>query len=306
MNNTTLIYDKVLNIIGDENRIKRDELLKAHTTFRIGGPADLMVMPASADEIVKLTDLFKTENIKYIILGNGSNVLASDAGFRGVVIKIGKEMSYVSRTEKKITAGAGTILSAVSSEAAKASLTGMEFASGIPGSIGGAVFMNAGAYGGEMSQIVTAVTAVMPDGTIKKITKEDGFDFGYRHSVFCDNGAVIVEVEVELTEGVSEEIYAYMKDLTGRRVEKQPLNFPSAGSTFKRPEGYFAGKLIQDAGCKGLSVGGALVSPKHAGFIVNNGGATSEDILNLIKLVQMRVKDEFGVDLETEVRIIGE
>lgn len=306
MNNTTLIYDKVLNIIGDENRIKRDELLKAHTTFRIGGPADLMVMPASADEIVKLTDLFKTENIKYIILGNGSNVLASDAGYRGVVIKIGKDMSYVSRTEKKITAGAGTILSAVSSEAAKASLTGMEFASGIPGSIGGAVFMNAGAYGGEMSQIVTAVTAVMPDGTIKKITKEDGFDFGYRHSVFCDNGAVIVEVEVELTEGVSEEIYAYMKDLTGRRVEKQPLNFPSAGSTFKRPEGYFAGKLIQDAGCKGLSVGGALVSPKHAGFIVNNGGATSEDILNLIKLVQMRVKDEFGVDLETEVRIIGE
>ena len=306
MNNTTLIYNKVLDIIGDENRIKRDELLKAHTTFRIGGPADLMVMPASADEIVKLTDLFKTENIKYIILGNGSNVLASDAGYRGVVIKIGKEMSYVSRTEKKITAGAGTILSAVSSEAAKASLTGMEFASGIPGSIGGAVFMNAGAYGGEMSQIVTAVTAVMPDGTIKKITKEDGFDFGYRHSVFCDNGAVIVEVEVELTEGVSEEIYAYMKDLTGRRVEKQPLNFPSAGSTFKRPEGYFAGKLIQDAGCKGLSVGGALVSPKHAGFIVNNGGATSEDILNLIKLVQMRVKDEFGVDLETEVRIIGE
>ncbi|MBR5228267.1 MAG: UDP-N-acetylmuramate dehydrogenase [Firmicutes bacterium] len=306
MNNSTSIYKKVLSILGDENRIKTGEPLSAHTTFRVGGPADLMVMPATKEEIIKLIDLFQTENIKYIILGNGSNVLVSDAGYRGAVIQIGNAMSYVNREDKKITAGAGTILSAVSSEAAKASLTGMEFASGIPGSIGGAVFMNAGAYGGEMSQVVTAVTAVLPDGSVKRFTKDEGFDFGYRHSVFCDNGAVIVEVEVELKPGVSEEIYAYTKELTRRRVEKQPLSFPSAGSTFKRPEGHFAGKLIEDSGCKGLSVGGALVSPKHAGFIVNNGGATAKDILNLIKLVQMRVKDEFGVDMETEVRIIGE
>ena len=306
MKNTTSIYNKVLAIIGDENRVKKDEPLKAHTTFKVGGPADLMVMPSSKEEIIKLLDLFKEEDTKYLILGNGSNVLASDAGYRGAVLKIGNDMSYVSVSEGHITAGAGTILSAVSSEAAKASLTGMEFASGIPGSIGGAVFMNAGAYGGEMSQTVSAVTAVLPDGSVKRFTKEDGFDFGYRHSIFCDNGAVIVEVELDLETGVQEEIYSYMKELTKKRVEKQPLSFPSAGSTFKRPEGYFAGKLIQDSGCKGLSVGGALVSPKHAGFIVNNGDATARDILDLIKLVQMRVKDEFEVDLETEVRIIGE
>lgn len=306
MKNTTFIYNKALAVLGDESRVKKDEPLKAHTTFKVGGPADLMVMPSSKEEIIKLIDLFQAEKIKYMILGNGSNVLASDAGYRGAVIKIGNAMSYVSVSENRITAGAGTILSAVSSEAAKGSLTGMEFASGIPGSIGGAVFMNAGAYGGEMSQVVTAVTAVLPDGSVKRFTKEEGFDFGYRHSIFCDNGAVIVEVELELETGDQQEIYSYMKELTKKRVEKQPLSFPSAGSTFKRPEGHFAGKLIQDAGCKGLSVGGALVSPKHSGFIVNNGDATAKDIFDLIKLVQMRVKDEFGVDLETEVRIIGE
>ncbi len=306
MNITESIYNKVKALIGEANRIKKDEPLKSHTTFKIGGPADLMVMPASKEEIVNLINLFSEEEIKYLILGNGSNVLARDEGYRGVVIQIGSAMAYTEVTGKKIIAGAGTFLSTVANEAAKASLTGMEFASGIPGSIGGAVFMNAGAYGGEMSQVVSAVTAVMPDGSIRRFTAEEGFGFDYRHSIFCDNEAIIVEVELELAEGISEEVFSYMKELNRRRVEKQPLSFPSAGSTFKRPEGYFAGKLIQDSGCKGLSVGGALVSPKHAGFIVNNGGATSKDILDLIKLVQLRVKDQFGVDLETEVRIIGE
>lgn len=302
------IFSGIEALIGDgadaEKRIMKDVSLSQLTTFKTGGPADIVVRPSCADELASVTAFLRKNEIPFIVLGNGSNVLASDEGFRGVVIVIGNEMAEISVSEAgTVSAEAGAMLGEVARAAARNSLTGLEFASGIPGSIGGGVFMNAGAYGGEMADVVENVTAVMPDGSIKVFEKNE-LDFAYRHSVFCDNGAIIIRVEMKLAEGNEEEILAQMKELNRKRVEKQPLNYPSAGSTFKRPEGYFAGKLIEDSGCKGLTVGGAMVSPKHAGFVVNKGGASSEDILELIRLVQMRVKDEFGVDLETEVKLI--
>lgn len=318
MNEINFLYNEILDIIGDEDRVLRDVPLSMYTTFKIGGPADIMVFPESADELSRLTEFLRSKKTKteeasnnlkqgtdYFIIGNGSNLLVRDGGLRGVVIKIGSGMAGIKTEGEVLTVQAGVLLSAAAAEAAKASLTGMEFASGIPGSFGGAVFMNAGAYGGEMAHIVESITALMPDGTIRKF-KKDEVDFGYRHSVFCDTGGIILEGEIRLNKGNSEEIREKMKELSKKRTDKQPLSYPSAGSTFKRPQGYFAGKLIEDSGCKGLSLGGAQVSPKHAGFIVNTGNATAQDVTDLIKLVQMRVKEKFGVDLETEVKIIGE
>ncbi|MCI8283847.1 MAG: UDP-N-acetylmuramate dehydrogenase [Firmicutes bacterium] len=312
------LYNEILNIIGDKNRVLKEVPLSEHTTFKIGGPADIMVFPKSADELRRLTEFLRSEKFQnsgskkdaqqsanYFIIGNGSNLLVRDGGLRGVVIKIGSGMSEIKTESEILTVQAGALLSAAAAEAARASLTGMEFASGIPGSFGGAVFMNAGAYDGEMAQIIESVTALMQDGTIRKF-KKDEVDFGYRHSVFCDIGGIILEGEIRLRKGNSEKIREKMKELSKRRTDKQPLSYPSAGSTFKRPEGYFAGKLVEDSGCKGLSLGGAQVSPKHAGFIVNTGNAKAQDVIDLIKLVQMRVKEKFGVDLETEVKIIGE
>lgn len=297
------IYEK---LSGAAAVVKRDEALSGYTTFKVGGPADVLVEPGSVEELRTVTDIIRSEGAPYVVLGNGSNVLVKDSGFRGVVIIIGEGMSFVDVDADKciVKAGAGAMLGEVARAAARESLTGLEFASGIPGSIGGGVFMNAGAYGGELSQVITGVEALMPDGSIRRFGAEE-LDFSYRHSVFYENGGIIVSAEMKLEHGDINEINEKMKDLNRRRVEKQPLNFPSAGSTFKRPEGHFAGKLIQDAGCQGMSVGGALVSQKHAGFIVNKGGASAQDILDLIKLVQMRVMEEFGVELETEVRIIG-
>ena len=288
--NIDFIYEKLSSAA---SVVKRDEALSGYTTFKVGGPADVLVEPASVDELRAVMDIVRDERAQYVVLGNGSNVLVKDSGFRGVVIIIGEGMNSVEVDADACTvkAGAGAMLGEAARAAARESLSGLEFASGIPGSIGGGVFMNAGAYGGELSHVITGVDALMPDGSIRHF-KADELDFGYRHSVFYENGGMIISAEMQL-------------ELNRRRVEKQPLNFPSAGSTFKRPEGYFAGKLIQDSGCQGLSVGGALVSQKHAGFIVNKGGASAQDILELIKLVQMRVMDEFGVTLETEVRIIG-
>jgi UDP-N-acetylmuramate dehydrogenase len=301
--NTEKILEKLCHVT--EN-VRRDVMLNEYTTFKVGGPADIMVEPASVRELQAVSKIMNESGIPYTVLGNGSNVLVKDSGYRGVIILIGSKLGgiTVNADECTLKAGAGSMLGEVARAAAGASLTGMEFASGIPGTAGGGVFMNAGAYGGEMSHIVKSVKAVMPDGTLREFSAGE-LNFGYRHSVFYENGGIIAEAEFQLNNGDAAEISETMKDLSRRRIEKQPLNYPSAGSTFKRPEGYFAGKLIQDAGCKGLSLGGAAVSQKHSGFIVNQGKATAQDILDLIKLVQMRVKEEFGVDLETEVRIIG-
>ncbi|MGI6205454.1 MAG: UDP-N-acetylmuramate dehydrogenase [Anaerovoracaceae bacterium] len=299
------IYKKLLQLAGSGGSVRMDAPMKEYTTFHVGGPADVLVEPSGAESLVTITSALRENDIPFYVLGNGSNVLVKDGGFRGVIVHIGRSMSNISVSADTVEAEAGALLSTAAKEAASHSLTGMEFASGIPGSVGGAVYMNAGAYGGEMKQIVDEVKAVTSDGNII-VCKGSECDFGYRHSVFEDNGSVILSVKIKLEKGDKKDIDAYMRDLADRRRSKQPLNLPSAGSTFKRPEGHYAGQLIDEAGMRGASLGGAQVSPKHAGFVVNNGGATADDILQLIKIVQMRVKEISGVDLETEVRIIGE
>ena len=298
------ITDALVNICGRENVYLNEPMMK-HTSFRIGGPADWFVSPGDTEALCGTINFLKAENIPYFILGNGSNLLVSDDGYRGVVIQIGKNMSDIEINGSNVRAEAGALLSTAASRAAAASLTGMEFAGGIPGSIGGACVMNAGAYGGEMKDILKSVTALFKDGTVRKVPCEE-LELGYRSSALMKNGAIVLEAEMSLAEGDIEEIRRTMDDLRERRVSKQPLDLPSAGSTFKRPEGYFAGKLIQDAGLKGLSVGGAQVSELHSGFIINTGGATATDIIELMHLVQNTVYDKFGVKLEPEVRIVGE
>lgn len=240
-----------------------------------------------------------------MIIGNGSNILVRDGGFDGVIIKLGDAFTKVEQDGKRITAGAAALLSTVSKEAAQRGLTGMEFAGGIPGSLGGAVYMNAGAYGGEMKDVVKSVKAISPDGMREYIADVSELALSYRHSIFTENGDIVTEVTLELENGDKAEIEKTMRELAEKRSSKQPLKFPSAGSFFKRPEGHFAGALIEEAGLKGLSVGGAQVSPLHAGFIVNAGGAAAGDIISLMKLVQNTVKDRTGVELVPEVRIIG-
>ena len=303
--NTEQVYRDLSSLVRDENCIVRDALMKNYTTFRIGGPADLLIQPSSEEELIRIAAYLRQKDISAMVLGNGSNVLVKDGGIRGVVIKIGKNMGNIRTEGEELTAEAGALLSAAAVAAADGGLTGMEFAAGIPGSVGGAVFMNAGAYGGEMSQIIVSCRALMPDGALREFSKEE-LKLGYRTSVFSQNGGIVTSCRMKLQAGDRETIYGYMRELAGRRTEKQPLNLPSAGSTFKRPEGYFAGKLIQDSGCRGLRVGGARISQKHAGFVVNEADASAEDVIRLIRLVQMRVRDCFGVDLEPEVRIIGE
>lgn len=303
--NTEQVYRDLSGLVRDENCIVRDALMKNYTTFRIGGPADLLIQPSSEEELIRIAAYLRQKDISAVVLGNGSNVLVKDGGIRGVVIKIGKNMGNIRTEGEELTAEAGALLSGAALAAADGGLTGMEFAAGIPGSVGGAVFMNAGAYGGEMSQIIVSCRALMPDGALREFSKEE-LKLGYRTSVFSQNSGIVTSCRMKLQAGDRETIYGYMRELAGRRTEKQPLNLPSAGSTFKRPEGYFAGKLIQDSGCRGLRVGGARVSQKHAGFVVNEADASAEDVIRLIRLVQMRVRDCFGVDLEPEVRIIGE
>ena len=303
--NTEQVYRDLSGLVRDENCIVRDALMKNYTTFRIGGPADLLIQPSSEEELIRIAAYLRQKDISAVVLGNGSNVLVKDGGIRGVVIKIGKNMGNIRTEGEELTAEAGALLSAAALGAPDGGLTGMEFAAGIPGSVGGAVFMNAGAYGGEMSQIIVSCRALMPDGALREFSKEE-LKLGYRTSVFSQNGGIVTSCRMKLQAGDRETIYGDMRELAGRRTEKQPLNLPSAGSTFKRPEGYFAGKLIQDSGCRGLRVGGARISQKHAGFVVNEADASAEDVIRLIRLVQMRVRDCFGVDLEPEVRIIGE
>lgn len=291
------LFDDLIKITAKEN-IFINEPMSKHTTFKTGGLADYLVIPQNKEEMIKLLKL-KTNKT---IIGNGSNLLVKDGGIRGLVIKTTALKNYKVE-EECIVAEAGILLSKLSNIAKENSLTGIEFACGIPGTLGGAVMMNASCYGGEISDIVKETEYADIDGNVYK-TKEH--DFGYRKSMFTDKNFTILESKIELKRGNQEEIEEKMKELMKSRNEKQPVDMPSAGSTFKRPEGYFAGKLIEDSGLKGYTIGGAQVSTKHAGFVINKGGATSEDILKLIKHIQNKVKNEFGVDLEPEVRIVGE
>lgn len=278
--------------------------MSKHTTFRIGGKADLFV---SADE-KSLPQLLKEaadEKIPVTIIGNGSNLLVGDGGIRGLVIEIGKGMDKIEISDNIMTVGAGTLLSKAANTAAEHGLSGMEFAAGIPGSVGGAVVMNAGAYGGEMKDIILDVDVITREGEYRRLTLEE-LELSYRHSCIIENEYIVVRARLMLHEKDEAQIRLVMEDLKNRRIEKQPLNFPSAGSTFKRPEGYFAGKLIMDAGLRGYSVGGAQVSEKHCGFVVNKGGATASDVVKLMNDVRDKVMEEFGVELEPEVKMIGE
>ncbi len=282
-----------------------EEPMSRQTTFEIGGPADCLIFPQNIEEVCRVVALVREYDLPLTVLGNGSNLLVRDGGIRGVVLKFNGPMSKMHLEGNHIIAGAGAHLKDVSEFAAKSGLTGLEYACGIPGSIGGAIFMNAGAYGGETKDVAYSVKAVAKDGTMKTYSKEE-LDLGYRHSVFQENGELICEVELALEPGDEGEIRQVMADYTQRREAKQPLEMPSAGSTFKRPEGYFAGTLIDQTGLKGLQVGGAQVSTKHAGFVVNAGGATAADVQNLIKEVQRLVFEKHGVKLYPEVRMIGE
>lgn len=289
-----------------KGRILENALMKDYTTFHIGGPADFLIFPASLEETRDILKLFARYEIPYTILGNGSNVLVRDKGVRGAILKFGEPFSKIEmKSETEITVGAGASLRDVALFAADKDLTGLEFAIGIPGSIGGAIFMNAGAYGGEMKNIVEKVRSVSPDGKFYEFLQSE-LDLSYRHSIFQDNNHAIAEVTIRLYAGEGETIRVKMEDLTRKREEKQPLEMPSAGSTFKRPTGYFAGTLIDQTGLKGLKVGGAQVSEKHAGFVVNTGNATADDVLKLIEEVKRRVFEAHGVKLYPEVRIIGE
>lgn len=302
--NTCNIYDKVVDIVGEEN-VHTDEPMSRHTTFRIGGNADYFVKPGNADEVAAVIVVCREYNIPYFILGNGSNLLVSDDGYRGMIINIMDNMDSVTVNDRIITAQAGAMLVRVSVMARDNALTGLEFASGIPGTIGGAVYMNAGAYGGEMKNVVKTVRAIDEYGRIYELDSEK-MDFSYRHSIVEERKLIVLEVTLELEHGSREAIDDRMKELAEARRSKQPLEYPSAGSTFKRPEGYFAGKLIMDAGLRGYSVGGAQVAEKHCGFVINKGGATASDVVELIRDVQHDVDDKFGVTLEPEVKMLGE
>lgn len=296
--------DLFLDIL-DENRIKFDEPLSNHTTFRVGGPANIFVTVCDACELSKTIKASKEAGIPYYLLGKGSNVLVGDKGFRGVIITLGGEMSDIKVTEETMNVGAGVSLADAARYAMKNSLTGLEFAGGIPGSIGGALYMNAGAYGGEMSQVVESVDALDSDGNIVRIDGKD-MKFGYRHSILKEKEMTALGCVIRLQRGNEREIQEKMQELAFKRKEKQPLEYPSAGSTFKRPEGYFAGKLIEDSGLGGYTVGGAEVSMKHKGFVINKNNATAKDIKQLIEDVQRIVLEKQGVKLEPEVIMLGE
>ncbi len=298
------IENKFYACLGSDN-VYRNEPMKKHTTFRIGGPADYYLCPHSAEEIQKVVEICREEKMPYFILGNGSNLLVSDQGYRGVVIQLWKNVSDIRVEGCLVYAKAGASLAKIAAEALEEGLTGMEFAAGIPGTLGGAVVMNAGAYGGEMKDVLREVLVMDEQGKIFTL-KKDALKLGYRTSAVKEKGYVVLAAVLELQQGDSEEIRSRMEELRQKRAEKQPLDMPSAGSTFKRPEGHFAGKLIMDAGLRGFSIGGAQVSEKHCGFVVNTGNATAGDVLALIREIQKTVLEKFGVELETEVKFLGE
>ena len=283
------IRQKFCELIGKE-RVLFEEPMSRHTTFRIGGPAEVFLMPESYGQIQKILKLCQKEKIPFFILGNGSNLLVSDSGYRGVIIQMDRNMGEIRLEGNEIRACAGALLSSIAAAAKKASLTGFEFAGGIPGTLGGAVMMNAGAYGGEMKDVLKEVTVMDAEGDII-VLPADKLEMGYRTSIIKTAGYLVLEAVISLEKGREEEIQAKMKELADRRVEKQPLEFPSAGSTFKRPEGYFAGKLIMDSGLGGYRIGGAQVSEKHCGFVINAGGATAKDVVELMDHIINTVKE---------------
>lgn len=280
-----------------------NEPMKNHTTFKIGGPADVFAVAKTVFALQDIILLCRENDVPYHMVGAGSNLLVSDKGIRGVVIKYNSKSALCSGDI--IDASAGISLSALAKFAYTNSLTGLEFAGGIPGLLSGAVYMNAGAYGGEMKDIIIETEYMDADGNMGKIVGKD-HKFGYRHSVYCDGDKIILSAKMKLGHGDKNEIGAKMNDLLKRRNDKQPLTYPSAGSTFKRPEGYFAGKLIEDSGLKGFSVGGAQVSEKHAGFVINTGNATACDVLNLVEHIKNTVMKNFGVELQCEIKTMGE
>lgn len=287
-----------------EENICLQESMASHTTFRIGGLADCFVQLENTEQLIKVQKYLSQVGVPFFVLGNGSNLLVSDAGFRGVILQIGPKMNRVTVEGNVIVAQAGASMAQIARTAMEHELTGMEFASGIPGTIGGGVVMNAGAYGGELSQIVTQVNVVNSEGGIMELDNET-MEFGYRTSTIRNNPFTVTEVILRLEKGDRQQIRERMEELAAKRREKQPLEYPSAGSTFKRPAGHYAGQLIMEAGLRGLQCGGAKVSDKHCGFVINTGNATAEDVRKLIREVQARVKDQFNVDLETEVLFLG-
>lgn len=289
----------------NQEDIKINEPMKKHTSFRVGGPAKFFLVVHSEEVLAQILLAVNERNLPYFVLGNGSNLLVSDQGYEGVMIYLGEEFTGIKVKENKIEAGAAAFLGKVARKALENELTGLEFAAGIPGSLGGGIVMNAGAYGGELSQVVTQVRAMNRMGKVVTLEKNELL-MGYRTSIFKMQPFVILSVVMELQKGNKEEIAGKMNEYTKARIEKQPLEYPSAGSTFKRPEGYFAGKLIMDAGLRGFSVGDAQVSEKHCGFVINKGNATATEIRTLMKEVTGIVKEKFGVELEPEVILLGD
>lgn len=307
----TELYEILAKAVGIEN-IEKDADMSKEVSFRAGGKADILVRPQNREQLIEVLSLLSKEDVNHLVMGNGSNLLIKDGGYRGVVVKISSAAfsDFEILKEEKgyvyVRVGAGMLMGVLARKLADNSLTGFEFASGIPGSLGGAVFMNAGAYDGEIKDIIVSAEVIDRDGTEIKTVDDKDMELSYRHSIFHNTGDVIISAELKFKQGNKEEIEAKMAELGKRRNEKQPVNYPSAGSFFKRPEGYFAGKLVQDAGLKGYTVGGAQVSELHSGFVINIGGATASDIIAVMKHCQKEVYDKFGVNLEPEVRILGE
>ena len=302
--NKQFIYKELLNILDEEN-IKVDEPMKKHISFKVGGPADFLVKPKTEEELRNVVEFAKKENVPFIVIGNGSNLLVKDGGIRGIVIELSDNFNNYEIDGNIIKAQSGALLAIIGRNAMKNSLRGFEFAAGIPGTLGGALAMNAGAYGGEMKQVVKTVRLMDRDGNIFELSNEE-MKFEYRRSLLTTKDYIVLSAVIELQPGNVEEIKEIMADYSNRRSTKQPLNFPSAGSTFKRPEGHFAAKLIDDCGLRGLNLRGAQVSDKHCGFVINSGGAAAKDILDLMFIVKSTVNAKFGIMLEEEVKILGE
>ena len=296
-------YHKLAELVSTE-AILENEPMNKHTTFRIGGNADMFVSP-KVSQVADIMKLAKEYEVPVTIIGNGSNLLVGDKGIRGLVVSFGKEAEEIQVDGRCMIVSAGAILAKAATEAAKNGLTGLEFAAGIPGTMGGAIVMNAGAYGGEMKDVVISATVLTPEGEVEELSNTE-LELSYRHSCIPEKGYIVLQATLELAEGDETVIRETMADYKNRRVDKQPLEYPSAGSTFKRPEGHFAGKLIQDAELRGYTVGGAQVSEKHCGFVINKGNATAQDVVQLMEDVKRIVLDKFQVELEPEVKMIGE
>ncbi len=296
------MFEKLKSIVG-EDYVKQNEPMAKHCTFRCGGRAEFYIVPGSVEELIQIIKVCKEFDYPYMVIGNGSNILIRDEGYKGVIVEINSRMSSIDVIGEDIVADAGAKLAAVAMAAYENDLAGFEFAHGIPGNVGGAVVMNAGAYGGEMKDVIKWVKVLNSDGEVQKIEAEN-LELGYRKSVIARKGMIVLQMCIGLQIGSAGEIGGIMQVLMEKRKLKQPLEYPSAGSTFKRPEGYFAGKLIEDAGLRGYTVGGAMVSEKHCGFVINYNNATATEVLQLISDVQKKVKEQFGVELEPEVKII--